>query len=180
MERVRFRQGLRSNPQGLALTGSHARLCSQFFWRKNGRWWSSDVLYSLRVEYVRCLSSGFGAVFDRKPDRWFMGWYAGRSYPFPTLLCIADRGIKPLKMLSVYHADDSSAARRREDHIPVLVRVPLYRGDHIHRHGYIPPQFLLIPNVRREHFDMSDSCADAWGFKQWGVSGVHTPLLLLY
>jgi hypothetical protein len=34
--------------------------------------------------------------------------------------------------------------------------------------------------VRREHFDMSDSCADAWGFKQWGVSGVHTPLLLLY
>ena len=107
-----------------------------------------------------------------------MGWYAGRSYPFPTLLCIADRGIKPLYVLSVYRADDSLAARRREDHEPVLVRVSLYRGDHAQRHEYIVPQFLLIPNVRREHFDMSDSCADAWGCKQWGVSGVHT--LLFY
>jgi hypothetical protein len=136
VERERFRQGLRSNPQGLALTGSHARLCSQFFWRKN---WSC----------------------------------AGGSYPLFALLGIADRGIKPLNALSVYHTDDSSAARRREDHIPVLVRVPLYRGDHIHRHGYIPPQFLLIPNVRREHFDMSDSCAEAWGRKQWGGSRGH-------
>ena len=39
MERVRFRQGLRSNPQGLALTGSHARLCFDSFGGKTGGVW---------------------------------------------------------------------------------------------------------------------------------------------
>jgi hypothetical protein len=103
-----------------------------------------------------------------------MGWYAGGGCALSASLCIADRGIQSVNVLSVYRADDSLAARRREDHEPVLVRVSLYRGDHAQRHEYIVPQFLLIPNVRREHFDMSDSCAEAWGRKQWGVSRGHT------
>ena len=109
-----------------------------------------------------------------------MGWYAGGGCALSASLCVADRGIQSVNVLSVYHADDSPAARRREDHEPVLERVSLYRGDHIHRYGYISPQFLLIPNVRREHFDMRDDRAEAWGRKQWGVSRGHTPLLLLY
>jgi hypothetical protein len=60
----------------------------------------------------------------------------------------------------------------------VLVCVSLYRGDRAQRYEYIVPQFLPIPNVRREHFDMSDSCAEAWGCKQWGDNRGHT--LLFY
>ena len=50
MERVRFRQGLRSNPQGLALTGSHARLGSKCFGGKTGGVRVVAALSSLRVE----------------------------------------------------------------------------------------------------------------------------------
>ena len=109
-----------------------------------------------------------------------MGWYAGGGCALSASLCVADRGIQSVNVLAVYHADDTPAARRREDHVPVLERVSLYRGDHIHRYGYIRPQFLLIPNVRRKHCDMRDDCADAWGRKQWGVSRGHTLVFLLY
>src|SRR5262245_6094953 len=109
-----------------------------------------------------------------------MGWYAGGGCSLSASLCVADRGIQSVNVLSVYHADDSPAARRREDHVPVLERVSLYRGDHIHRYGYITPQFLLIPNVRREDFDMRDDCAETLGCKEWGGGRVHTLLLLLY
>ena len=49
-ERVRFRQGLRSNPQGLALTGSHARLGCDCFGGKTGGVEVVAALSSLQVE----------------------------------------------------------------------------------------------------------------------------------
>ena len=50
VERVRIRQGLRSNPQGLALTGSHARLGCDCFGGKTGGVRVVAALSSLRGE----------------------------------------------------------------------------------------------------------------------------------
>lgn len=50
VERGRFRQGLRSNPQGLALAGSLARLCFDCFGGKTGGVRVVAAVYSLRVE----------------------------------------------------------------------------------------------------------------------------------
>jgi hypothetical protein len=51
---------------------------------------------------------------------------------------------------------------------------------HSGRCGHVPPQFLLKPNVRREHFDMRDNCAEAGGCEQGSVGLGHTLLFLLY
>ena len=67
-----------------------------------------------------------------------------------------------------------------QDHEPVFVHAFLDRGDHIRRHRYIPPQPLLVRDVRREHADMRDGCTEAWSCKEWGVGLVHTLSFLLY
>jgi hypothetical protein len=48
----------------------------------------------------------------------------------------------------------------------MFVHLLLNRGDRIRRHGYIPPQLLLVRDVRREHTDMRDGCAEAGGCEQ--------------
>ena len=152
---------LAQQPVGLGLDGFSCATMLAILLAEKWPVWSSAVLYSLRVEYGRCLSSGFGAGFCSETRQVVMGWYAGGGCALSASLCVADRGIQSVNALSVYYADDSPAARRREDHVPVLERVSLYRGDHIHRYGYITPQFLLIPNVRRKHCDMRDDRAEA-------------------
>ena len=121
MERGRFRQGLRSNPQGLALTGSHARLGLNSFGGKMGgcdrRPCSTRFELSTAVVVVG-FRSGF---FARKPDRWLWGWYAGGGCPLSASLCIVDCSIQPLNVLSIYRADDSAAAGSPQDHKPMLV-----------------------------------------------------------
>jgi len=103
-----------------------------------------------------------------------MGWYAGGGCALSASLCVADRGIQSVNALSVYYADDSPAARRREDHVPVLERVYLYRGDHARKDVCIAARSTFIPNMRCEHMNMRDDCAEALGCKQWGGSRGHT------
>src|SRR5215510_1744435 len=64
---------LAQQPVGLGLDGFSCATMLAILLAEKWPVWSSAVLYSLRVEYGRCLSSGFGAVFARKPDRWLWG-----------------------------------------------------------------------------------------------------------
>jgi hypothetical protein len=95
-------------------------------------------------------------------------------------LYIADCFIEHIDASSGNHANDPPSADSPQDHVPMLVHLLLNRGDRIRRHGYIPPQLLLVGNVRCEHVDMRDSCADARACEQWGVRLVHTLWCLLY
>jgi hypothetical protein len=86
--------------------------------------------------------------------------------------CLAQRvGVFPL-----HCTNDRPPAGSSQDYEPVLIHVLLDRDNRIGRYRYINPHALLVGDVRREHLDMRDGWADAWGCKQWGVGLMHTLL----
>jgi hypothetical protein len=172
VERGRFRQGLRSNPKGLALTGSHARLGSRFFWREN--WWRAGgeppsprfevwaavVVVELRIE---------SEAADRKLDRWLWALLCA-FFAYTHTDRRAERGgaFRPYSgaLLRLYHADNPPSGGRPQDHKLIFIYVLLDRADHVQRHRDIPPGMLFEYDVRRENLNAGDDCAEALGCKE--------------
>ena len=64
---------------------------------------------------------------------------------------LADGCAQRVRLFSTHHADDSLAAGCLQYHKPMFVRMCLYRGDHMRRHGDVTPQLLLVRDVRGKY-----------------------------
>ena len=171
MERERFRQGLRSNPQGLALTGSHARLCFDSFGGKTGGVRVVAALSSLRVE---------GSLGCSRGSEWRLFPLGNPTGGYGAVVCIADCRAQRVGVFPVHHANDPPSADSSQDHEPVLVHTLLYRGNHIRRYRYIVPKPLLVRDVRWQHADMGNHRTETGSSKKWGGGRAHTLSFLLY